>query len=106
MLRNLLADRFALKTHVETKEINGYALTVAKGGPKFKQAQPDNEPEGSNPHQMGADGFPMPPAHMRGIRIQGMPNERARLVVPKPPWRNWPDNSAASWIRLLKTARA
>jgi uncharacterized protein (TIGR03435 family) len=36
MLQNLLADRFKLKIHEESKEISGYALVVAKGGPKLK----------------------------------------------------------------------
>ena len=35
MLRSLLADRFQLKYHVETKLVLNYVLTVAKGGPKF-----------------------------------------------------------------------
>ncbi len=35
MLRQLLADRFKLKLHEESKEVSGYALVVAKGGPKF-----------------------------------------------------------------------
>jgi uncharacterized protein (TIGR03435 family) len=34
MLQNLLADRFKLKLHEETKDVSGYALVVAKGGPK------------------------------------------------------------------------
>jgi uncharacterized protein (TIGR03435 family) len=36
LLRQLLAERFTLATHEETKEVQGYALTVAKGGPKLK----------------------------------------------------------------------
>jgi uncharacterized protein (TIGR03435 family) len=43
MLRNLLADRFKLKVSSETKEESGYALVVAKNGPKFKEAQHDEE---------------------------------------------------------------
>jgi uncharacterized protein (TIGR03435 family) len=43
MLRNLLADRFKLKVSTETKEASGYALVIAKNGPKFKAAQPDEE---------------------------------------------------------------
>jgi uncharacterized protein (TIGR03435 family) len=38
MLRQLLADRFKLSFHRETKEISGYALTVAKSGSKLKPA--------------------------------------------------------------------
>ena len=38
MLRSLLADRFRLASHTETKELPIYALTVAKGGPKMEKA--------------------------------------------------------------------
>lgn len=38
-LQQLLAERFQLKFHHETKELPGYALTVAKGGLKVKEAQ-------------------------------------------------------------------
>ncbi len=41
MLQALLADRFGLKFHRETREMPVYALVVAKGGPKFKQSAPD-----------------------------------------------------------------
>ena len=36
-LRGLLADRFQLKLHHETKEMPAYALTVAKSGFKLKE---------------------------------------------------------------------
>ena len=35
MLQNLLAERFALKVHHETREMSGYRLVVAKGGAKL-----------------------------------------------------------------------
>jgi bla regulator protein blaR1 len=38
MLQKLLADRFKLTVHRETKEVEGYALLVNKGGPKIKAA--------------------------------------------------------------------
>ncbi len=38
MLQTLLAERFHLTTHRENKTIKGYALVVAKGGPKLKEA--------------------------------------------------------------------
>ena len=41
MMRNLLADRFGLKVHRETREVPVYALEVAKGGLKMKQLPPD-----------------------------------------------------------------
>ena len=41
MLQALLADRFKLVVHRETKDHSIYALIVAKGGPKLKEAEPE-----------------------------------------------------------------
>jgi uncharacterized protein (TIGR03435 family) len=41
MLQWLLADRFGLVAHAETRELPGFALVVGKGGPKMKLAEPD-----------------------------------------------------------------
>src|SRR5689334_6219869 len=41
MVQSLLEERFQLRSHRETMEIPVYALVVAKGGPKFKEAAPD-----------------------------------------------------------------
>ena len=41
MLQNLLAERFHLVVHHETRNCPGYELVVAKGGPKLKEAIPD-----------------------------------------------------------------
>jgi uncharacterized protein (TIGR03435 family) len=38
MLKMLLADRFKLVVHEDTRPLTGFALTVAKGGPKLKRA--------------------------------------------------------------------
>lgn len=38
MLRKLLADRLGLKTHTDSRSMQVYALTLAKGGPKFQEA--------------------------------------------------------------------
>jgi uncharacterized protein (TIGR03435 family) len=38
MLQGLLADRFRLRVHRQSRDVRGYALTVAKGGVKFKRA--------------------------------------------------------------------
>src|ERR1700745_678292 len=40
MLQPLLADRFKLKIHVETKQLPVYELVLAKGGFKLKEATP------------------------------------------------------------------
>jgi uncharacterized protein (TIGR03435 family) len=39
MLRRLLADRFKLKFHRESKEMQGYALVVGKNGPKLHEVE-------------------------------------------------------------------
>jgi uncharacterized protein (TIGR03435 family) len=46
-LQALLADRFHLKMHYEMRDAPAYALVLAKGGPKFKQATPgETYPDG------------------------------------------------------------
>jgi uncharacterized protein (TIGR03435 family) len=40
MLQTLLADRFGLKTHMETRQEPAFALTVAKHGPKLQKGEP------------------------------------------------------------------
>jgi uncharacterized protein (TIGR03435 family) len=41
MMQKLLADRFQLKFHRDTKELSVYALEAAKGGPKFAKSERD-----------------------------------------------------------------
>jgi uncharacterized protein (TIGR03435 family) len=69
MLQNLLAERLGVKVHWATKDIDMYAMVVAKGGPKLKLAAPD-APQGSDddskkggplPNRVGDNGFPIPP---------------------------------------------
>jgi uncharacterized protein (TIGR03435 family) len=47
VLQSLLADRFKLAVHRETKDTSGYALVVAKGGPKLRQATEARSGDGS-----------------------------------------------------------
>jgi uncharacterized protein (TIGR03435 family) len=39
MLRNLIADRFKLKFHLESREVSGHAVIIAKNGPKLKESK-------------------------------------------------------------------
>jgi uncharacterized protein (TIGR03435 family) len=57
MLQNLLADRFKLVVHKDTKPLAGYALTVGKGKPKMKEAA-----EGSANSGCQGKPEPAPPA--------------------------------------------
>ncbi|HWG18514.1 MAG TPA: TIGR03435 family protein [Acidobacteriaceae bacterium] len=41
MVRSLLADRLHMKAHVEQREMPVYDLVVAKGGPRMKEAKPE-----------------------------------------------------------------
>ena len=78
MLQNLLADRFKLATHREAKVFSGYALVVAKNGPKFKESavvstsHDDWAPD--PPLKPGADGFfPAPQRPGMFLQLTGAP---------------------------------
>jgi uncharacterized protein (TIGR03435 family) len=47
MLQNLLAERFKLTLHHETKELPMYALVVGKGGPKLKESVEEDAAAGA-----------------------------------------------------------
>jgi uncharacterized protein (TIGR03435 family) len=49
MLQILLADRFKLAVHRETRELPTYDLLVANGGPKFKEGKCVGQPGPQNP---------------------------------------------------------
>jgi uncharacterized protein (TIGR03435 family) len=44
MFQTLLAERFKMAVHRETREVDGFALTVAKDGAKIEQGKADGEP--------------------------------------------------------------
>jgi uncharacterized protein (TIGR03435 family) len=46
MVQNLLKERFNLAVHQETRDVSGYAVEVARGGPKLKTLPP---PEPADP---------------------------------------------------------
>src|SRR5579871_2129715 len=63
MLQNLLKDRFDLAFHLTQKEIDAYALVVAKAGPKLKPAAPPDSRQNTlsrdaEPGSVDQDGFP------------------------------------------------
>jgi uncharacterized protein (TIGR03435 family) len=53
MLQQLLIDRFGLKFHRERKDVSGYAVIVAKDGPKFTIEKKPSQP-GKDDGRVGA----------------------------------------------------
>ena len=45
MMQNLLAERFHLKLHTQSKEFPAYELVVAKTGPKLRESTSDGSPQ-------------------------------------------------------------
>jgi uncharacterized protein (TIGR03435 family) len=96
MLQNLLAERFKLALHRDTKELPMYALVVGKGGAKLKESVDDGATastppppppgsDGAGPGmgriRMSADGTPqLPPGMGRNGLIMMMMNGRMRVA--------------------------
>jgi uncharacterized protein (TIGR03435 family) len=62
MLQQVLVDRFGLKFHREHKDVSGYAVVLAKDGPKFKVEMEPGQP-GKDDGRVGA-GRGMARGHM------------------------------------------
>jgi uncharacterized protein (TIGR03435 family) len=85
MFRNLLAERFGVVVHREPRMLPGYALTVAPGGLKIKEAVPATAPAAEEeprrgPPPTGDDGFPiLRPSVIASGPVTLFRNGRARL---------------------------
>ncbi len=86
MLQGLLAERFHLKAHIESKDFAAYVLVVAKNGPKLKEsvaAAAANSP--AVPPRFSEDGFPVLAPNRPGMAAYhrmdgGYPLVRMRAV--------------------------
>jgi uncharacterized protein (TIGR03435 family) len=97
LLQSLLAERFQLKTHSETKELPTYELLVAKDGSKLKSVpEPPRPAPGGPPGPPPSPNGPMPPGTFRMMRgelvgtavpletlIQGLSQLLGRTIVDK-----------------------
>jgi len=86
MIQALLAERFKLTIHRESKEMQVYELVVNKGGPKLKDAAPEEPapvPTGDGPPP------PPPPPMLAGGRGQmqldkdGVPHDAENARRPR-----------------------
>ncbi len=78
MLQALLADRFKLMLHRETKQLGMYALVIAKNGPKLQEAKPDD----TYPKGMKDDGRPLGAGVFRLGRYAGGRGELVGQGLP------------------------
>src|SRR5579872_3622673 len=87
MLQALLAERFKLKIHRESKEHAIYALVVGKNGPKLKESAPEPEPPAGNQMRitgnMEGKGVSVTGGPAGPIRMQMGPNGNMRLEASK-----------------------
>jgi uncharacterized protein (TIGR03435 family) len=92
MMQRMLEERFHLKVHHETREIQSYNLTVMKGGAKLKEADPnDTYPNGpKGPDGVSHGGMMMMRANEftgQGITMGALANQLSaqvhRLVTDK-----------------------
>jgi uncharacterized protein (TIGR03435 family) len=91
MLQALLADRFKLKIHRETKETPVYALVVGKGGPKLQKGDIEEKdcPEGTPPPALGA---PVTACHIiNGGRGRGLHSRAVDMSDVVTFIENWTD---------------
>ena len=90
MFQNLLADRFGLTVHWDTRQLPAYSIVIAGPGPKMKEsvAVPPlgnttgngaPPPSLSGPGKLDADGFPIVPGPQRDGVGTVMINGRSRL---------------------------
>jgi uncharacterized protein (TIGR03435 family) len=62
MLQKILADRFKLTIHRDTKELPNFSLVIAKNGPKLQEARPVDP---ASPTAKDPNGKPLPPGAVR-----------------------------------------
>jgi uncharacterized protein (TIGR03435 family) len=79
MLQRLLAERFKLTLHRESKQMAVYTLSVAKGGVTLKEIDPDKLPP---PPASGNEPIPPPPPGPGGSMARGpMPAGAMRIQM-------------------------
>lgn len=95
MLRNLLAYRFKVQVHRETKSLPTYSLVVAKNGLKIPNTSPPHAQDLGN-SALATDGFPSVPQELTGA-FMFVINGQAKITAQQATMREL----AAQLERLL-----
>jgi len=83
LLGSLLADRFQLKVHWETRQTNIYALVIGKNGPTLKQDPDPATQSGINTNKGAHQGRMIGTNEPLSILASNLGNQLARIVVDK-----------------------
>jgi uncharacterized protein (TIGR03435 family) len=107
MLQDLLANRFHLTLHHETKDLPRYELVVAKGGPKMKEAAPPSAteqpatPDGPGAPPPPGAGFGPPPGPPPGPRPGGVGAGRPPMELGKDGFPKLPPGAGRNGIIMM-----
>jgi uncharacterized protein (TIGR03435 family) len=85
MLQNLLAERFHLKVHRETKMLSVYELTVAKNGSKIKPSAAASGAGEPRSGDVDRDGFPALPPGVATAAQRNTSDGLSKLVAQQQP---------------------
>jgi uncharacterized protein (TIGR03435 family) len=83
MVQALLADRFGLKVHVETRTLQIYALVVAKGGAKFKASEKSGTTIATNSSKGNVQMTVQGSDHTLALLAEQLGRNLGRVVVDK-----------------------
>jgi uncharacterized protein (TIGR03435 family) len=84
MLQNLLAERFHMVVHHETRDYDGYDLLVARGGPKMKKSSEEDSAAAELP---AAEQLASGPLLSAGLDAKGYP-QLLRAGIATAPIKN------------------
>ena len=114
IMQQLLADRFKLAVHWDTKEVPVYALILAKGGPKFAATKESDGHSGTSSGNGRLTATDVTMARFAETLTQILSRELGRIVVDKTGLDgkydlklNWsPDNEAEAYGSATSNASA